>query len=111
MKTYSHPDLFAVAKERQAAALESLTMIEDRINPSFTEAALESVRVYALTHEYFLAEEISVNGAHDNRIMGAIIRKAVKAGWIEKCGYGPAVMSNLSPKVRCKSLIYTGDAA
>jgi len=98
----AQPDLFAVAQIRQSETVDLARLRMDagikqgaktaaKANPDWTDGALEKVRLYALTHEYLMAENVRDDSAHDGRAWGSIFLKAARKGYIEKAGYAPAV--------------------
>lgn len=80
--------------------------------PGWEDDAVEAVRRFALTHETFIAEDaratIAIPDGVDGRAFGAVMQRARREGLIRADGYAPANSSNRSPKVRWRSLVFTG---
>lgn len=84
----------------------------EKVEPGWRASALESVRLHALAHETFLAENVAifVPQEADPRAAGAVFQAARRRGWIRADGFAPANSSNRSAKVRWRSMIYGGAA-
>jgi len=83
-----------------------------RIEPGWKQAALETVRSFALRTENFLSEHVPFEiplGA-DRRALGSIMKEAERLGYIRADGAAPAVSSNSSLKTRWRSLIFRAPA-
>lgn len=86
-----------------------------RLDPSWTDTALEAVRAHARDHEVFMAEDVvkhcPMPQSADPRAWGSVLQSARRRGWIKPDGYAPANSSNRSPKVRWRSLICAKEAS
>lgn len=105
------PTAREVAKERRDRGIGSATNHAAAISPDWSARALQWVRLYAVTHELFLAEDVRAEAETDGfavppdaRAWGGVMRRAAREGVIESHGYAPASSSNLSPKVLWRSL-------
>lgn len=107
------PPLFAHAAAMEAAhARADLGMTRaaehaEKVEPGWREQALEAVRLYAASHERFLAEHVHlpIPTEADGRAAGAIMQEAARRGWIRTDGWGPAATSNGTAKRVWRSLI------
>jgi hypothetical protein len=79
----------------------------DRVEPGWTETALDLLRSFLVAHPAaFLAEEFrawasgQLSAPPDARAFGAVMTAAKKLGMVEFVGYAPANSSNRSPKCR-----------
>lgn len=86
-----------------AAGQQAIDQVELHADESWKDFALLCI-VNRRPGMTFMAEHIAalVNGrgytTHDNRAMGAVIRKAARLGLIERCGAAPARTSHGSLK-------------
>lgn len=80
--------------------------------PGWEDDALAAVRRFAETHEHFIAEDaratVELPEGVDGRAFGAVMQRARRDGLVVADGFAPANSSNRSPKVRWRSLVYTG---
>lgn len=82
----------------------------ERLESGWKEAALEAVRLHALMHRAFRAEQVAIpfpDGA-SKKSSGPIMNEAARRGWIRTDGWEPADSSNGSAKRLWASLIYGG---
>lgn len=73
---------------------------------AWVDSALDFVQQYvAQRTEPFLTEDVRAQATpligkpRDGRAWGTVMRRAVKAGYVQRVGFAPAKSSNLSPKV------------
>jgi hypothetical protein len=106
----------------QEAADEAIERVDQHADPDWKEAALAAVRSVAERAAEFTAddvwEELVTNWpdaqTHDPRALGPVIRRAVKAGWIEHTGEfrrSKRPESHGCPKSVYRSLVYGEDEA
>ena len=107
------PPLFAYAQREAAVnrAEVGMTRAADRasrIHYGWRAEALEAVRRHAERHTHFLCEDVTyaLPENADGRAWGAIMRDAVRAGFVVADGAAPANSSNRSFKTRWRSLIH-----
>lgn len=84
----------------------------ERLDGGWKDAALEAVRLHALAHRSFRAEQVAIpfpDGA-SKKSSGPIMVEASRRGWIRSDGWEPANSSNGSAKRRWASLIFGGAA-
>ena len=70
------------------AKQEAITRADDSAHKEWRDAALEAVFLTAFDHSHFIVDEVwpyigQGYETHELRAMGAVMRKAVKIGWIE----------------------------
>lgn len=95
----------AVAEARRDRAIESVARDHE-----WQERALEFVEHYAQSHASFMAEDVReaarlLGEPHDGRAWGSVFKRAQTLGLIRADGFAAARTSNMSPKVKWKSLI------
>ncbi len=80
----------------------------ERIEPGWKAAALDAVRVYALSHERFALQDIAllVPPEADRRATGPLSKEAARRGWIAHDGFARDKWG--SWKSYWRSLIYGG---
>jgi hypothetical protein len=104
------------ARARARAGAEAAAgHAEAAVLPDWTARAVGFVRLYALTHRSMRCEHVrifaEVDGfpaPPDKRAWGHAMQRAVAEGVIAADGFEAAVTSNGSPKVKWKSLLFTG---
>lgn len=103
-----------LAELRRDQGIERATDHAKRVDREWLEKALGYVRLHALVHREFLTEDVKAMAeadglvlASDHRAWGGVMRKAKDAGIVKANGYAPARTSNLSPKVKWLSLLYS----
>jgi hypothetical protein len=100
--------LFDRVEARVEAGIANASGRAERLEPGWKSTALEVLRVYALTHERFISEHVSlyVPPEADRRALGGVFPEAKRRGWI--VADGTARDSWGSWKTRWRSLIYGG---
>lgn len=82
--------LFEAAEKRAVQGMTRAAHKAERVMEGWRANAVEAVRLYARTHETFLAEDVRAimpePDRADGRAWGAVMRDAVRAGYIE-AGY------------------------
>lgn len=85
----------------------------DRVSSDWKILAIGYVLEHARSNEYMLTEDVrerahadGFEAAPDDRAWGYIMRASAKCAFIKSDGYAPAKSSNMSPKVRWKSLVF-----
>ena len=81
---------FDAARSGQARD-EAMVRVERNAHEEWKDAALEAVYQAALVNKKFIVDEVwrympSDVSTHELRAMGAVMQKAVKAGWITGTG-------------------------
>jgi hypothetical protein len=84
-RTFDEEPAWARAMTRMDQAAEHAEHVE----PGWKQAAAEAVRLYALSHERFIAQdvELSIPADADPRAVGAIFQRARRAGWVKADGF------------------------
>ena len=84
----------------------------DHATREWLDKAVGYVRLHAVVTPSFLTEDVramaeadGLPAPPDKRAWGAVMRKAAHAELIKADGYAPSKSSNLSPKVRWRSLL------
>lgn len=95
------------AKKRRDRGMRRAAEHADAVIDSWQEKAAAQLQIFVRQRQGapFLAEEFvswsrfRVPAPPDGRAFGAVLQRAAKSRWIEKCGYAAAKSSNMSPKV------------
>ena len=85
----------------------------DESTPGWSQAALDYLHNYALTHEVFPAWFVTAAAGltrsvpvKSGKAWGSIFVKAKKLGWIERAGFRPDPNRHMNPAPVWRSLIY-----
>lgn len=96
---------------------EAIGRVENNANEAWKVFMLDLVRQHATTNERFTADKVydryeTIPGApttHEPRAFGAVIRRAVTAGYIKKTGrFLPSTRSHCTPRQEWESCIFIG---
>lgn len=108
----SPPPAQVEAELRRELGVSRAASRAHRHAPGWEDDAVSAVKRFAETHESFIAEDVRETfhtpAEIDGRAWGAVLQRARREGLIRADGYAPANSSNRSPKVRWRSLVYTG---
>lgn len=92
----------AAAEHRRDLGVARSSSHAQRIDPAWKKAAVEELRLYAISHEDFLIEEVAggfpVPDGADKRSWGSAVQEAKRYGFIEHAGAAPATSSNMALK-------------
>lgn len=94
---------------------EALKQVEEHAEPEWKDVALRAVRATALVMELFTVDDVwrigQLDPTRENRAMGAVMRNAAAAGWIENTHTTrpSSLRSHLAPRTVWRSLIFQGE--
>ena len=102
------PDLLSWADAQRKADEGMTRAVEhaDRVEPAWSERALDALWAYHLNHDEFTAEDAreKMHAAGlpyppDGRAWGAVFKRAASLGWISRIGYAPRRCGNMTPTI------------
>jgi hypothetical protein len=101
-------------EQAQVGRDQALKQVEEHAAPEWKDRALEAVHATALVMESFTVDDVwrigRLDPTRENRAMGAVMRNAVREGWIENTHMTrpSSLRSHLAPRTVWRSLIYRG---
>lgn len=107
------PDLYRwaddqAARDRVETGMARSSGKAERVSDGWNTRALEAVRLHAIGHETFMAEDVREKFPEpeqaDGRAFGAVITQAKRKGWIVSDGFAYDRWG--APKTRWRSTIY-----
>lgn len=101
------------ARARAATGIADSAAHADLVYQSWTARAVVYVHLYAAQHQFMRCEHVRIFAENDGlppppdkRAWGLVMQQAKADRIIEAAGFEAAISSNLSPKVRWRSLIF-----